>query len=442
MSSPEYPLAPPSVVAPSAARRRQTLGLGFLFGTLYFIQGIGEPTEGLIAQPVRSLLSTWGCTAGEIGIFAMLLSLPWAIKPLFGILTDFVPLWGRRRKSYLILVNAAALAGLVVLYGAPPQHGAVLWLLVLLLVPTFSVAFADVVVDALMVEKGQPLGITGRLQSIQWACMYAATVLTGTLGGYLSDAHRQDLGFLICAAVMLPALFLSIFVVREEPSRRGRPSARSALCTLWHAARTPGVLAVGGFLFLWNFNPFSTAVLQHHMVHEMQLGEQFFGGTLTIQAVAAVAASIAYGCYCRRLTTRTLIHLSIVLGILSTIGYWAMIGRISAIGVSVVVGFVYMTATLIQLDLAAQVCPPETAGTIFAMLMSLSNLGMSLSTGLGGLLYDRGALWWGGRTQAFHVLVAIGAAFTAGCWLLVPWLRGAPQTQCDVQAAVAPGDIA
>jgi MFS family permease len=441
MSSPANVADPPPSAALNTARRRQTLGLGFLFGTLYFIQGIGEPTEGLIAQPVRSLLSTWGCSAGEIGIFAMLLSLPWAIKPLFGILTDFVPLWRRRRKSYLILVNAAALSGLVVLYAAPPQRGAVLWLLALLLVPTFSVAFADVVVDALMVEKGQPLGITGRLQSIQWACMYAATAVTGTLGGYLTDAHRQDLGFLICAAVMVPALFLSIFVVREKTCPRGLPSARTALRTLWHAARTPGVLAVGAFLFLWNFNPFSTAVLQQHMVNEMQLGEQFFGETLTIQAVASVVASIAYGFYCRRLTTRTLVHLSIVLGILSTIGYWAMVGRMSAMGVSVAVGFVYMTATLIQLDLAAQVCPPETAGTIFALLMSLSNLGLALSTGLGGLLYDQGTNWWGSRTLAFNVLVGIGAGFTAGCWFLVPRLLRTPRSGLDEREAAELSEI-
>ena len=34
-----------------------------LFGMLYFVQGIVEPTEGLIAQPVRSLLKSWDHTA-------------------------------------------------------------------------------------------------------------------------------------------------------------------------------------------------------------------------------------------------------------------------------------------------------------------------------------------------------------------------------------------
>jgi len=36
-----------------APERRRLL---FVFGALYFVQGVAEPTEGLIAQPVRSLL--------------------------------------------------------------------------------------------------------------------------------------------------------------------------------------------------------------------------------------------------------------------------------------------------------------------------------------------------------------------------------------------------
>jgi MFS family permease len=418
--------APSAVGGASAApltRRAQTVRLGVLFGTLYFIQGIGEPTEGLIAQPVRSLLDAWGLSPRGIGLFSMLLALPWAIKPLFGILTDFVPLWGRRRKSYLILVHAAALGGLLALYFFPPPAGSAWSLLVILLVPTVGVAFGDVVVDALMVERGQPLGITGRLQSIQWACNYAATIVTGLLGGYLSSSGHADLGFLICAAVLAPALVMSIFVVREPRCAAGLPRPGAAVKTLWEAAGTPGVLAVGAFLLLWNFNPFSSAVLQLHMKYALDFDEQLYGNSVALQAGASVVASIAYGVYCRRLSTASLIHASIVLGILSTIGYWAMFDERSAMVVSVAVGFTYMTATLIQLDLAAQVCPPRTAGTVFALLMSLTNLGLSLSFGAGGWLYEHGLDWWGTRTASFNVLVGIGAATTAACWCLVPWLR-------------------
>ena len=54
---------------------------------------------------------------------------------------------------------------------------------------------------------------------------------------------------------------------------------------------------------------------------------------------------------------RGLIHASIVLGIGGTAAYGWMVDQVSAVVVTCVVGFVYMTATLIQLDLAARTCP-------------------------------------------------------------------------------------
>lgn len=40
-------------------------GLGALFGLLYFVQGIVEPTEGLLSQPIKSLLRHWDYSAAS-----------------------------------------------------------------------------------------------------------------------------------------------------------------------------------------------------------------------------------------------------------------------------------------------------------------------------------------------------------------------------------------
>ena len=41
----------------------------------------------------------------------------------------------------------------------------------------FGVAFTDVLTDAMMVESGKPLGLTGAFQSVQWAGISVATIL-------------------------------------------------------------------------------------------------------------------------------------------------------------------------------------------------------------------------------------------------------------------------
>lgn len=403
------------------SRRREALGLGLLFGAIYFAQGVGEPTEGLIAQPVRSMLKSWGHGDASIATFAALLALPWSLKPIYGLFTDFVPLFGSRRKSYLILTSAAALVGLVVLYASPLAVGRHAALLAWLLVPTTAVAFADVAADALMIEQGRPRGLTGPLQSVQWACMYAATIFTGAVGGYLSEHHIERVGFLISGGFAALTLVLATFCVREERSAAPSPDWREAMRGLGRVASSRGLWGVGGFLFLWNFNPFSQTVLYLHMTRAMGLREQFYGHTVSLLALACIAASVAYGFYCRLVPMRRLVHASIALGIMATLAYWFLADERSALAVTLFVGFVYMTATIIQLDLAARSCPPEAAGTAFALLMALANLANLGSTWLGGLFYEWGTIRWGSRTS-FDVLVGVGALFTAGCWLLVPLL--------------------
>lgn len=405
----------------SHTRTLAMLRLGTLFGILYFVQGIAEPTEGLIVQPVRSLLRSWGGSAGRVTAFVALVALPWSLKPLFGLLTDLVPFCGMRRRSYLIAASSAAVAGFLGLAVMPFSRGETGGLFTGLLLTTCAVAFTDVVADALMVEHGQPLGLTGRLQAVQWASIYAATIVSGLLGGYLTEQGGLRLGLLLCGGLCAAMLGLALAVVAEPAGQASPGFTRSTRRELWQAVRSPAILSLAAFLFLMNFNPFSGSILHLFMTGPMRLGEQFYGSTVSLLALGSVAASIAYSLYCRRISMRLLVHSSIVLGIAATLAYWAMVDRLSSALVSVVVGATYMTATLVQLDLAARACPPRLAGTVFALLMGLSNLAIILSSWLGGDWYDRLAPRYGPRA-AFNVLVGVGAAFTAGCWLIVPLL--------------------
>jgi predicted MFS family arabinose efflux permease len=191
---------------------------------------------------------------------------------------------------------------------------------------------------------------------------------------------------------------------------------------MWRTARHPGILAIGAFIFLWNFNPFTSSVLYMHMVDRMGFSEEFYGTTSSIMAVGCMLASAAYGVYCRRLSVRQLMYLSIVTGVLATISYWGLRGMWSAGVISFVVGFTYMTGMLVQLDLGARVCEIETAGTTFALLMALANLAVSAATYVGGQLYEAIA-GTDNYTAAFNTVVAAGAMTTCFCVFLVPTIR-------------------
>ncbi len=396
--------------------RRQIFGLSVLFGTMSFIQGLGEPTTGLVNQPVHSLLKEWGCNAREIATFVALLGLPWCLKPLCGLLSDFVPLAGYRRKSYLVAATLAASLCFMLLYLLPLSAGARNVLFVALLLPALAITISDVVLDALMVEAGQSLSITGWLQSICCGASYTATLLTGVWGGSLTEEHQQQLGFLLCGVLTATTLFISVVYVREPRRNERSAGLRPATKALWESLRSPAVLAVGLFMFAWHFNPFSQSVLYLHMTGALEFSERSYGQTVSMIAIGSIAACVIYALCCRRVSMRWLVPASIVCGVISTLTYWPLVDGASATWVSLLAGFTYMTASMIQLDLAARACPVKAAGTVFAVFMALCNISAGLSTWLGGYCYELASAAWG-SASGFCMLLSLSAAFTAFSWL-------------------------
>ena len=407
------------------------LRLGLLFGALYFLQGLVEPGDGLIAQPTRARLERWGWDAAQVAGASMLTALPWSLKPLYGLLSDAVPLLGSRRRSWLALVSGVAAAALATVALAPADSGPAL--VIGLAVATMAVAFADVVVDAHMVEVAQPRGLTGTLQAVQWAAIYTAAALAGALGGRLSAAGAERTALTIAAAGSLTMLLLALVAVRDmtpgtgaiAPVRTDRPAGarlRAALAELVVACRDPGLRCAAGFLALWSFSPGYGAVYDYHLTRGLGLPETLYGDAAAVHAISCAAASALYGLYCRRVAMTTLLHLAIALGVASALACAFARDPTSLMWTSAVGGAAYMSATLVQLDLAARLCPPRLAGSVFALLMAVQNLSLSVAGWVGGHGYELLRPQFG-PVLAYAALAAAGAACTAACWLLLPELR-------------------
>ncbi len=401
------------------------VGAYTFFAALYFVQSVGDPTSGLIAQPVRSLFKSWGESPAALAGLMALLAVPWTIKPIFGLLSDFVPLFGSRRRNYLLLANALAALSLLVLAFVPLAPGSRWMLLALLLPTTMGIALGDVIVDALMVEKGQPLGLTGRFQSIQWASANAALLLTGVLGGYVAEEHLQSLAFGGCALLWLVALAVTWIYARDDHGTHlDATSLRETSAALLGVLRDPLFLAVCALLTLWSFNPVWGSVLYVHMTEDLGFSEQQFGNVTSAFFLGSLIGSIGYGIYCRAVRLSRLLHLSILAAIVSNAVYWQLDSLTSAYVISVIAGAAYMTGTLIQLDLTARIIPARAAATVFATVMALTNFAGSASEAFGGWLFETAKAPYG-RATAFSLVVAASVAAAVSCWLVVPALRRA-----------------
>src|SRR5499433_3102400 len=194
-------------------RTPDTRRLAVLFAVVYFAQGMWY----LPNQTLTIVLKERGLSAGQVATFFTVSTIPWLIKPVYGLVSDFVPLFGRRRKSYLLLTSTlAGLAGLVLGVGVEHTYW---WLVGLFTLMGLGLAFTDVLVDAVMVESGKPRGLTGAFQAVQWGAVYMASVVVGEAGGYLAERRSLGATFVIASIFPLVSLLMTQRFVHESPVR-------------------------------------------------------------------------------------------------------------------------------------------------------------------------------------------------------------------------------
>jgi predicted MFS family arabinose efflux permease len=382
--------------------------LGALFGVVYFAQGMWNlPDQALIV-----LLKDRGFSAGQVADFFLLATIPWLIKPAYGLLSDFVPLFGRRRKSYFVLSTTLASAAgfsLAALRDHPYWPTALLFTLMAL-----GLAFTDVLTDALMVERGRPLGLTGAFQSVQWAAIYTASILVGAVGGHLAGARRLDLAFVLAGALPLVSLVMAILFVQEPRARSEREALSATARAIREAAGRREIWVVAGFIFFFNFSPSFGPAFLYYQTDVLGFSQEFIGVLASLASVGAVLGAAAYAPLSRRYALRRIIPCAIGAGVASMLAYLGYRGPTSALAIDFATGVIAMVTQLAFLDLAAKACPPRVEGTIFALLMSVFNGGTQLSQNVGGRLYD----WFG-----YTPLILISAGMTALAWLLVPLVK-------------------
>src|SRR5262245_7311928 len=387
---------------------RNAQRLALLFAVVYFAQGMWY----LPNQTLTIVLKERGLSAGHIADFFFISTIPWLIKPVYGLVSDFFPLWGRKRKSYLLLTSAVAgAAGLALGLGVPHTYA---WLAGLFTAMALGLAFTDVLVDAVMVESGKPLGLTGAFQSVQWGAIEVASILVGEVGGYLAERRALDTAFLLAASFPLLSLAMTAGFVREAPARTEREVLRETLSSIRRALREREIWIVAGFIFFFNFSPSFGPALLFYQTDALGFDQQFIGHLAALGSVTAVFGAMVYAPLSRRIPLRRLINLSIGVAVVATLAYLGYRDRWSAVLIEAVFGGVGMITQLAFLDLAAKACPRHVEATFFALLMSVFNGGTQLSQNVGGRLYD----WYG-----YAPLILISAAFTALAWALVPFVR-------------------
>ncbi len=405
---------------------------------VYFVQGI----LGLARLAVSFFLKDeLALSPAQVAALMGIAALPWVIKPVFGFLSDGLPLFGYRRRPYLILSGlmgtVAWLCLATVVHTAWAATGAIL-------LSSLSVAISDVIVDSLVVERArrESLSNSGSLQSITWGASAVGGLITAYLSGWLLEHFSNQTVFAITATFPLLVSAVAWLIAEEHVSSLpDRSTVWNQIKQLRGAVSQKAIWLPTAFIFLWQATPSADSAFFYFTTNELGFEPEFLGRVRLVTSIASLIGIWLFQRFLKNIPFRSLIGWTTVIS--SVLGMTALILVTHAnrtlgiddhwfsLGDSLILTVMGQIAFMPVLVLSARLCPEGVEATLFALLMSVYNFAGLLSHEVGALLTH----WLGVTESNFDNLWLLVVITNVSRLLPLPFLRWLPAAdpQLDIQ---------
>jgi folate/biopterin transporter len=384
--------------------------------TVYFVQGSLGLARLATSYYMKDTLHLSPADMANIGGIT---TLPWVIKPLYGFLSDGFPLFGYRRRSYLVLAGLVGCLSWLTL-GMDYAQGTNA-LIAFIALGSASVAVSDVVVDSVVVERSRDgQGEAGDLQSLCWGAASVGGILSAYFSGSLLTTMSPQQVFTITSVFPLLISASSLLIQEEKIEPMAAEAApmlrekevdaeedslstsssmytiKSQLGELWGTLKQPNIFLPVLFVFGWQATPDAGAAMFYFNTNELGFTPEFLGQVRLASCVASLAGVLIYRTLLKDWSIKDVIFWttlwSIPLG-LSQVLLTTHLNRDLGIpdqafmlSDSVVLSVLGQVAFMPTLVLAAKLCPPGSEGALFASLMSIYNLAGTAASELGSVL--------------------------------------------------------
>ncbi|XP_020598623.1 probable folate-biopterin transporter 4 isoform X2 [Phalaenopsis equestris] len=413
----------------------------WLVSLIYFTQGFRSFVWTAVSYQLKDVLKLSPSASQFMFSIAFF---PWSIKPVYGILSDCIPINGCKRKPYLVIATVLSLLPWPVLGLTSSLRNSHNFLTALLTVQNLGSAMADVVIDAMVAEavRSERAEFAGDLQSLSWLMMAVGGICGNLLGGYALSSLRINAIFLLFS--VLPSIqLLSCAFIKEVSSEipdikdLKNSHGRENLCI---SSETSLVDASKSETLRrrknehnhdknkLTYNEDEDLKEQESLTEVLHLGASFLGASRVIGWFGLMIGTYIYNQHLKRMKLRKILMLAhIGLGAVNLLDIVLVSGlntRLSIPDKYMVLGSAVSDAInqfkfMPFLILSGQLCPPGIEGTLFALFMSINNLGSSVGSFYGAALASLldvsyssfHNLLYGLLIQLFSTFIPIGLLF-------------------------------
>jgi folate/biopterin transporter len=404
--------------------------------TIYFVQGILTLSRLAVSFFLKDelLLSPVQMSA-IIGIG----TIPWMIKPLYGFISDSLPLFGYHRKPYIVLSGIIGCAAWVCL-GTVVNNSSTATIMIIL---TFlSLAISDVIVDSIVVERARSESEAkiGSLQSLCWGSSAVGALCTAYFSGLLLEYFTTRTVFLITASFPLIVSSVAWFIAEQPIDKDAKKSnnIKNQLLQIRQAITQKVIWLPTLFIFIWQATPNADSAFFYFTTNELHFQPEFLGRVRLVTSFASLLGVWAFQRYFKTVPFRIIfswgIFVSTALGMTTLLlvthtnrllgidDHWFSLG--DSLILTVIGQIVFMPV----LVLSTRLCPPGIEATFFAVLMSVMNFGGTVSYWLGSLMMK----WLGITEYQFDSLWLL--IIITNCTSLIPilFIKWLPDAQVDI----------
>jgi len=264
------------------------------FAVVYAGEGIGQ-TGRLIAQPLNYFLKeVHGWSPVQISAYLTALNVPWLIKPVYGLVSDFLPVFGYRRKIYLLGVNAAALPALcwATQIVAPSE------LFIVLLLTAYAMAISSTLCGAILVENGQKFSASGKFINQEWLWFNVSSIAALLMGGQLVQRVPPTSALHIATGLVALApsavIVVTLLLITETKNTINLGELKKSFQGLIAALKTPTLWIVGLFLFFYYFSPGFATPLYYHLTDELRFSQGYIGILGSVASGGWIIGALTY----------------------------------------------------------------------------------------------------------------------------------------------------
>lgn len=339
----------------------------------------------------------------EAQVYSGITTIPWIVKPIWGILTDVIPILGYHRRPYFILAGAIGVISMLFLSLDEDLH--IFFALLALTAGSASVAIADVTIDACVAQKSgtRPL-IAPDMQSL---CALSSSI--GALVGYSFSGILVHLigpvgvlGLLAIPSglVLIVGVVLNESHVPDFSYRQVTEKFISACKSMWTTLACPEVWRPCLYMYLSLALSINIYQGMFYWLTDATDGPSFSKATIgyiySIGAVGALLGAILYQYGLKDYPFRKLCFWTqLLFGVSGMLDLFLVLRLNLKFGIPDYLFVVIDTCVsdmiarlkwMPILVLSSKLCPPGIEGTLFALLMSIDNAGVLSGSWGGGLL--------------------------------------------------------